>query len=272
MADPARSAGGRRPLLGAHRGGACCPRRGRESTWTSSWPGAAGMARALREPRPVPEPGLPARRRALLDRLDGGGRSTSFMPYADALRETAIGSCSSGPRASGSKPAQGAVGPTPLRAVGATDQHSLLQLLMEGPAGQGRPSSSRSERRASDLPIPRGSADEPDVALPRRAHLPRAALGGAAGHGGGAGRGRPPLDDPATAARSTAARAGRADDAAGDRDRLRRARCTGSTPSTSRAWRRGSGTRADSWARPGTKRTEAGAGATRPKRDPSGVV
>jgi glucose-6-phosphate isomerase len=53
-----------------------------------------------------------------------------LMPYADGLRETgdwfvqlwaeSLGKASD-------------VGPTPMRAVGATDQHSSLQLLMEGP-------------------------------------------------------------------------------------------------------------------------------------------
>ncbi|MCH7530759.1 MAG: glucose-6-phosphate isomerase [Gemmatimonadetes bacterium] len=61
-----------------------------------------------------------------------------MMPYADRLRSTALWfqqlwAESLGKRTTLSgedKP----TGPTPLAALGATDQHSLLQLLMEGPA------------------------------------------------------------------------------------------------------------------------------------------
>ena len=61
-----------------------------------------------------------------------------MMPYSDRLRSTALWfqqlwAESLGKRTTRSgeeKP----TGPTPLAALGATDQHSLLQLLMEGPA------------------------------------------------------------------------------------------------------------------------------------------
>ncbi len=60
-----------------------------------------------------------------------------MMPYADRLRSTALWfqqlwaeSLGKSTKLSGEeKP----TGPTPLAALGATDQHSLLQLLMEGP-------------------------------------------------------------------------------------------------------------------------------------------
>jgi glucose-6-phosphate isomerase len=60
-----------------------------------------------------------------------------LMPYADRLRSLALWfqqlwaeSLGKARRLDGTvRPA----GPTPLAAVGATDQHSLLQLLMEGP-------------------------------------------------------------------------------------------------------------------------------------------
>ncbi len=53
-----------------------------------------------------------------------------LMPYADALRDTGdwfvqLWAESLGKRSE--------VGPTPFRAVGATDQHSSMQLMMEGP-------------------------------------------------------------------------------------------------------------------------------------------
>ncbi|MCL2011340.1 MAG: glucose-6-phosphate isomerase [Cystobacterineae bacterium] len=61
-------------------------------------------------------------------------RSTHvLMPYADALRETGDWFVQLWAESLGKKKGDGFVGPTPLRAVGATDQHSLLQLLMEGP-------------------------------------------------------------------------------------------------------------------------------------------
>jgi glucose-6-phosphate isomerase len=65
----------------------------------------------------------------LMDRLRGR-RIDVLMPYADGLRETGdwfvqLWAESLGKRAD--------VGPTPFRAVGATDQHSSMQLMMEGP-------------------------------------------------------------------------------------------------------------------------------------------
>ncbi len=56
-----------------------------------------------------------------------------FMPYADCLRETSDWFVQLWAESLGKKRRGEPVGPTPLRAVGATDQHSLLQLLMEGP-------------------------------------------------------------------------------------------------------------------------------------------
>jgi glucose-6-phosphate isomerase len=61
-----------------------------------------------------------------------------LMPYSDRLRSTALWfqqlwaeSLGKRTRLSGE---ERPTGPTPLAALGATDQHSLLQLLMEGPA------------------------------------------------------------------------------------------------------------------------------------------
>lgn len=68
----------------------------------------------------------------LLHTLDTkkGRRIHVLFPYADALRDVGdwwvqLWAESLGKRRE--------VGPTPIRAVGATDQHSMLQLLMEGP-------------------------------------------------------------------------------------------------------------------------------------------
>lgn len=61
-----------------------------------------------------------------------------LMPYSDALRDAAawfvqLWAESLGKRRKG-KGAEKHVGPTPLGALGATDQHSQVQLFMEGPA------------------------------------------------------------------------------------------------------------------------------------------
>jgi glucose-6-phosphate isomerase len=58
-----------------------------------------------------------------------------LMPYADGLRDLAPWFVQLWGESLGKRDADGMpVGPTPLGARGATDQHSLLQLLMEGPA------------------------------------------------------------------------------------------------------------------------------------------
>jgi glucose-6-phosphate isomerase len=59
-----------------------------------------------------------------------GRRIHVLMPYADALRETGDWFVQLWAESLGKRPD---VGPTPFRAVGATDQHSSLQLMMEGP-------------------------------------------------------------------------------------------------------------------------------------------
>ena len=68
-----------------------------------------------------------------------GGRSTHvFMPYSDRLRTFGLWFQQLWAESLGkARDREGGVvetGPTPLAAVGAVDQHSLLQLLMEGPS------------------------------------------------------------------------------------------------------------------------------------------
>ncbi len=89
-----------------------------------------------------------------------GRRIHVFMPYADALRETADWFVQLWAESLGKKPE---VGPTPLRAVGATDQHSLLQLLMEGPQDKATVFVALDRPRV-ELAIPRAFPQEPDVA------------------------------------------------------------------------------------------------------------
>jgi glucose-6-phosphate isomerase len=59
-----------------------------------------------------------------------GRRIHVLMPYADGLRDLGDWFVQLWAESLGKRPD---VGPTPFRAVGATDQHSSLQLMMEGP-------------------------------------------------------------------------------------------------------------------------------------------
>jgi glucose-6-phosphate isomerase len=73
----------------------------------------------------------------LMDRVKGKGICV-LMPYADSLRSFADWFCqlwaeSLGKRHTRTGDARSPVGQTPVRAVGATDQHSQLQLYVEGP-------------------------------------------------------------------------------------------------------------------------------------------
>lgn len=88
-----------------------------------------------------------------------GRRIHVFMPYADALRETADWFVQLWAESLGKTEG---IGPTPIRAVGATDQHSLLQLLMEGPQDKLTVFVAVDQAR-SDLPIPKDTPSEPDV-------------------------------------------------------------------------------------------------------------
>ncbi len=63
-----------------------------------------------------------------------GGRIQVLMPYADGLRDIASWFVQLWAESLGKIRADGtSVGPTPLPAVGATDQHAQVQLFMEGP-------------------------------------------------------------------------------------------------------------------------------------------
>ncbi|MFZ5472040.1 MAG: glucose-6-phosphate isomerase [Myxococcota bacterium] len=87
-----------------------------------------------------------------------------FMPYADALRETADWFVQLWAESLGKTlPTKEHVGPTPVRAVGATDQHSLLQLLMDGPEDKVVVFVTL-DRPRQDLPIPKAFPEVPEVA------------------------------------------------------------------------------------------------------------
>lgn len=90
------------------------------------------------------------------------GRSVQvLMPYADPLRDLALWFVQLWAESLGKiKPDGSSVGPTPLPALGATDQHSQVQLFMEGPkdktvtfiAVKGREGDGRIPARHTDIP------------------------------------------------------------------------------------------------------------------------
>ncbi len=89
-----------------------------------------------------------------------GRRIHVFMPYADALRETSDWFVQLWAESLGK---QENIGPTPVRAVGATDQHSLVQLLMEGPQDK-MTVFVRLDKSRADQSIPKGWDEEGDIA------------------------------------------------------------------------------------------------------------
>lgn len=88
-----------------------------------------------------------------------------FMPYSDALRDFAAWFVQLWAESLGKvvRGQQKHVGPTPIAALGATDQHSQVQLFMEGPADKTITLISVSEGGA-DVAIPATTSDGPDLA------------------------------------------------------------------------------------------------------------
>lgn len=90
------------------------------------------------------------------------GRSVQvLMPYADPLRDLSLWFVQLWAESLGKvRPDGTSVGPTPLPAVGATDQHSQVQLFMEGPrdktvtfiAVRGREAEGKIPARHADIP------------------------------------------------------------------------------------------------------------------------
>ena len=82
-----------------------------------------------------------------------------FMPYSDRLRDFADWFVQLWAESLGKQTPDGTfVGPTPLAALGATDQHSQVQLFMEGPKNKTVTFVTVSER-GMDVTIPRGFGD-----------------------------------------------------------------------------------------------------------------
>jgi glucose-6-phosphate isomerase len=92
--------------------------------------GAAAMEARCRSANPDENPALLYGTTLFLMDRKRGRRIHVLMPYADGLRDTGDWFVQLWAESLGKNPD---VGPTPFRAVGATDQHSSLQLMMEGP-------------------------------------------------------------------------------------------------------------------------------------------
>jgi glucose-6-phosphate isomerase len=87
-----------------------------------------------------------------------------MMPYSDALRDLAPWFVQLWAESLGKRDADGLnVGPTPIASVGATDQHSQVQLFMEGPADK-TVTFLRLESAADDVVIPAPGASAPGLA------------------------------------------------------------------------------------------------------------
>ena len=81
-----------------------------------------------------------------------------FMPYSDPLRDFAAWFVQLWAESLGKQKEGTGVGPTPIAALGATDQHSQVQLFMEGPADKTVTFVAVRERSA-DLTIPAAFSD-----------------------------------------------------------------------------------------------------------------
>lgn len=87
-----------------------------------------------------------------------------FMPYADGLRDMAAWFVQLWAESLGKIRGDGApTGPTPIASLGATDQHSQVQLFMEGPNNK-TVTFVTVDQIAHDLRIPRLHGDLPDLA------------------------------------------------------------------------------------------------------------
>jgi len=127
--------------------------------------GAGDMARRCAEPDLATNP---AGAYAVLQWLshERGGRGVHvFMPYSDPLRDFAAWFVQLWAESLGKiQPGGGgSVGPTPIAALGATDQHSQVQLFMEGPADKTVTFIAVRER-GTDLAIPSAYQHVPELA------------------------------------------------------------------------------------------------------------
>lgn len=92
--------------------------------------GAGAMEERCRSGSPLQNPALLLAATLHLSDVRKGKRIHVLMPYADGLRDLSDWFVQLWAESLGKSEN---IGPTPFRAVGATDQHSSVQLMMEGP-------------------------------------------------------------------------------------------------------------------------------------------
>jgi glucose-6-phosphate isomerase len=93
-----------------------------------------------------------------------GLRNQVMMPYSDQLRQVGAWFVQLWGESLGKRRADGvSVGPTPIPALGATDQHSQVQLFMQGPRDKTVTFIAVRDLRA-DVPIPRLHEEVPELA------------------------------------------------------------------------------------------------------------
>lgn len=127
--------------------------------------GAAVMSQTCRGTSPASNPALAFAVLQFLADSRHGKSVQVLMPYSDALRDMAAWFVQLWAESLGKvRPGDSAhVGPTPLPALGATDQHSQVQLFMEGPADK-TVTFLAVKSRAGDVQIPKLHQEVGDLA------------------------------------------------------------------------------------------------------------
>ena len=129
---------------------------------TSLLAGAAAMAERCVRPVLSENPAAVFATLQYLADTRAGKRVHVLMPYSDALRDMAAWFVQLWAESLGKERAGTHVGPTPVAALGATDQHSQVQLFMEGP--EDKTVTFLSVPSRNDLEIPKLHPDVPDLA------------------------------------------------------------------------------------------------------------
>ncbi len=125
--------------------------------------GAAACAARCADPEQTDPAGVFAVLQWLAD-TGHGAHVQALMPYADGLRDIAAWFVQLWAESLGKiRPDGTSVGPTPIPAVGATDQHAQVQLFMEGPADK-TVTFIAVAGREHEGPIPARHADRPELA------------------------------------------------------------------------------------------------------------
>jgi hypothetical protein len=234
----------------------CCRRRWWGSTSASCWPARATWTNAARRTSCGRNPaGLFAALQYLAD-TGAGAPIHVMMPYSDRLRDVAdwfrqLWAESLGKRASRDGE-EVFVGPTPVKALGATDQHSQVQLYMEGPFD--KTITFLAERDpGGDVQIPSAYRRSPSSAT-WAATAWASCCAPRCGDRGGAGRARAHEHDLEVPGGGRPL-ARRALHAAPDRHRVRRRLLRRGPAGPARAWSWGSSSPTGSWAGRGSTST-----------------